>query len=195
MSPRERSWYDRSAVEVAADLLGARLTHETDDGRVGGTIVETEAYAGPEDLAAHSARGLTARNAVMFGEPGHAYVYLIYGLHNCLNVVCGPGKKPEAVLIRAMAIEEGLDIARARRGDRVPANRLAAGPGNVCLALGIDRRLNGADLVSTGPLTLEPGVPAREVIARPRIGVAYAGEWAARPWRFLVQGSPHVSRR
>ncbi len=110
--------------------------HESAAGTVAGRIVETEAYAGPEDLAAHSSRGRTPRNAVMFGPPGHLYVYFIYGIHHCLNVVCGPGVKPEAVLIRAVAIDEGELLARARR--RIPthvsATRLAAGPGNVAEA-------------------------------------------------------------
>ena len=197
MSCVGRSWYDRSALSVAPALLGARLVHESDEGRVGGRIVETEAYLGPEDLAAHSARGRTPRNEVMFGEPGRAYVYLIYGLHHCLNVVCGPGMKPEAVLIRALAIDEGVEVAAARRGARIPPERLAAGPGNVCAALGIDRGLNGADLVEGGPLRLAPCEAdhlTAPVVARPRIGVNYAGEWAARPWRFLVAGDPHVSR-
>ncbi len=197
--PVERSWYDRPAVEVARDLLGARLVHAAPPGRVGGRIVETEAYAGPEDLAAHSARGRTARNDVMFGEPGHAYVYLIYGLHHCVNVVSGPGTKPEAVLIRAIEVDEGVEIARARRAVRGGAtpldHRLGAGPGNVCAALGIDRRLNGADVTDpAGALTIEPGAPVREVVTRPRIGVAYAGGWAPLPWRFLVAGNRHVSR-
>lgn len=195
MSRVERSWYDRSALEVAPELLGARLIHETDEGRVGGVVVETEAYAGPEDLAAHSSRGRTPRNEAMFGPAGHAYVYLIYGLHHCMNVVCGPGAKPEAVLIRAVAIDEGVDLARERRGAAVPDERLGAGPGNVCAALAIDRHLNGVDLVGEGPLRIAPAQPPSASAPRTRIGVAYAGEWAARPWRFVVPGSRHVSRR
>lgn len=168
--------------------------HEAPEGTVRGRIVETEAYLGPEDLAAHSARGRTSRNAVMFGEAGHAYVYLIYGLHHCLNVVCGPGSKPEAVLLRAAAIEEGVVVARVRRGAAAPDHRLAAGPGNLAAAFGIDRALNGADLLS-GRLRLERGTPPQQIDARPRIGVAYAGEWAHRPWRFVVPGDRHLSRR
>ncbi len=117
----EAAWFDRPATSLALDLLGSRLVHDAPDGAVGGRIVEVEAYRGPEDLAAHSARGRTPRNAVMFGPPGHLYVYLIYGLHHCLNVVAGPGHKPEAVLIRALALDEGVELARRaprRRGCR-----------------------------------------------------------------------------
>ena len=191
----DRAWFDRSSVELARDLLGARLVHSSEDGVVGGRIVEVEAYRGPEDLAAHSSRGRTARNEVMFGPPGHLYVYLIYGLHHCLNVVAGPGHKPEAVLIRALEIDEGLELARERRGPRPPAERLAAGPGNVGQALGVDRRLNGADLLD-GPVRLDPRVGRRpSVSAGRRIGVDYAAAWAARPMRFWITDDRHVSRR
>jgi DNA-3-methyladenine glycosylase len=192
----DRSWFDRPALEVAQDLLGKRLVHASDDGIVAGRIVETEAYAGPEDRAAHSSRGRTPRNAVMFGPPGHLYVYFIYGIHHCLNVVCGPGEKPEAVLIRAVAIEEGEELARRRRRATadVATARLAAGPGNVAAAFGIDRPLNGADLIG-GPVYVTEGLRPSRVVARPRIGVAYAGDWASLPWRFLVADDPHVSRR
>ena len=189
-----RTWFDRPAEAVARDLLGARLVHAAADAVVGGRIVEVEAYAGPEDLAAHSSRGRTARNAVMFGLPGHLYVYLVYGLHHCLNIVTGPGDKPEAVLIRALAIGGGADLARARRGDRSPEIRLASGPGNVGQALGVDRSLNGADLLA-GPVRVEPRTgPVPAIRIGTRIGVAYAGEWAARPMRFWIADDPHVSR-
>ncbi len=161
---------------------------------VAGRIVETEAYAGPEDLAAHSSHGRTARTQTLFGAPGHLYVYLVYGIHHCINVVCGPGTKPEAVLIRAVALDDGLALARARRGSRVPAERLAAGPGNVAKAFGIDRSLDGVDLLS-GPVTITDGIPPTRISRRPRVGVAYAGAWAALPYRFLVTDDPHVSRR
>jgi DNA-3-methyladenine glycosylase len=190
----ERSWFDRPAVELAHALLGARLVHAAPDGTVGGRIVEVEAYRGPEDLAAHSSRGRTARNAVMFGPPGHLYVYLVYGLHLCANVVAGPGAKPEAVLLRALAIDEGLDLARSRRGSRVADRTLAAGPGNLGCALGIDRSLDGVDLLS-GPVRIEPADGARPEIRRgPRVGVGYAGPWAQRPMRFWIADDPHVSR-
>ena len=190
----ERAWYDRSALEIAPDLLGKRIVATGADGVVAGRIVETEAYTGPEDLAAHSARGRTARTATMFGPPGHLYVYLIYGIHHCLNVVCGPGTKPEAVLVRAVAIDTGEELARTRRGVDVPANRLAAGPGNVARALGLDRSADGADLLH-GPVRILDGPAPLRVTRRPRVGVDYAGAWATLPYRFLVTDDPHVSRR
>ena len=189
----DRDWFDRSAAEVAPDLLGAVLIHDTPRGRIAGRIVEVEAYLGPEDLAAHSSHGRTPRNAVMFGSPGHLYVYLVYGLHHCANVVCGPGTKPEAVLIRAAELTEGEDLARARRG-QVPRTRLAAGPGNLASAFGIDRRLDGADLLA-GPVRVLRG-PRPEAIDRtPRIGVEYAGAWADQPLRYLIRDDQHRSRR
>jgi DNA-3-methyladenine glycosylase len=191
----DRAWFDRPASMLGRDLLGARLVHASVDGPVGGRIVEVEAYEGPEDLAAHSSRGQTARNATMFGPAGHCYVYLVYGLHHCVNIVAGPGAKPEAVLIRALEIDEGRDLARSRRGPRPSELRLASGPGNVGQALGIDRTLDGADLLR-GPIRIEPRRgPMPEVRSGPRIGVDYAGAWAARPLRQWIADDPHVSRR
>ena len=187
-----RDWFDRPSVTVARDLLGMWLVHDRAQGRIAGRIVEVEAYQGPEDLAAHSARGRTARNAVMFGPPGHLYVYLVYGLHHCANVVCGPGDKPEAVLLRAAAIGPGVELARMARGDVAPT-RLAAGPGNLGAAFGIDRGLNGADLVA-GPVRLAAGPRPRRIARTPRVGVAYAGRWARRPLRFVIPDDPHRSR-
>jgi DNA-3-methyladenine glycosylase len=190
-----RTWFDRPATTLARELLGCRLVHASAEGTVGGRIVEVEAYRGPEDRAAHSSRGRTPRNAVMFGSPGHLYVYLIYGLHHCLNVVAGPATKPEAVLVRALALDEGVELARDRRGAAVPLGRLASGPGNVGKSLGVDRGLNGADLLA-GPVWLEPRIGrVPRVASGPRVGVDYAGTWAARPWRFWIADDPHVSRR
>jgi len=191
----DRAWFDRPSAAVAPDLLGALLVHERPEGRIVGRIVEVEAYQGPEDLAAHSSRGRTERNAVMFGAPGHLYVYLVYGLHHCANVVCGPGAKPEAVLLRAAEIIEGEALAREDRG-AVPAERLAAGPGNLGAAFALNRRHNGLDLLS-GPVWLAHGADgsaALEVERSPRVGVAYAGDWAAAPLRFSIRDDPHRSR-
>jgi DNA-3-methyladenine glycosylase len=144
--------------------------------------VETEAYVGTEDLACHASRGRTARTEVMFGPPGHAYVYLIYGMYHCLNVVTEGVGYPAAVLIRALEPGSGVTL---------PAN----GPGRLCRVLGIDRRHNGQDLVSSG-LFIErqaDRLPDERVRITPRIGVDYAGEWAARPWRFVVADSCHLS--
>ncbi len=185
----ERTWFDRSAVDVGRDLLGARIVH----GEVAGRIVEVEAYAGPEDLASHAARGHTPRNHVMFGPPGHLYVYLVYGLHHCINVVTGPGTKPEAVLIRALEIERGRLLARARRGPRPSDRALASGPGNVAKALAIDRSQDGIDLLD-GPVRIERRHgPAPRMASGPRVGVGYAGAWAARRMRFWCADDPHVS--
>lgn len=190
----DRGWFDRPAVELARELLGARVVHEASEGTVGGRIVEVEAYCGPEDEAAHSSRGHSPRNAVMFGDPGHLYVYFIYGLHHCLNVVAGPGSKPEAVLIRALELDTGIELARSRRGATVPDHRLASGPGNVARALGVDRQMDNTDLL-TGPMRLEPRTAAAPRTRRgPRIGVDYAGAWAARPMRFWIADDRHVSR-
>jgi DNA-3-methyladenine glycosylase len=157
-------------------------------------LVETEAYLGPEDLAAHSARGRTPRNAPMWGSPGHLYVYRIYGLHDCVNVVCGPGDKPEAVLLRAGEVVEGMPLARDRRGPRPDDRRLASGPGNLGRALGIGRDLSGADLVD-GPVRLRAATtPPGGITRGPRVGVGYAGVWADLPLRFSITDDPHVSR-
>lgn len=191
----DRRWFDRPAVELASALLGARLVHASSEGIVGGRIVEVEAYQGPEDLAAHSSRGRTPRTAAMFGDPGRLYVYLIYGLHHCLNIVAGPGSKPEAVLIRALDLDEGMDLARDRRGPAALDHRLASGPGNVARALGVNRSLDGADLVR-GLVRVEPRTGAAPRMQRgPRIGVEYAGAWAARPLRFWIADDRHITRR
>ena len=189
----DRTWFDRSAAEVAPELLGCVLIHDTPAGRIAGRIVEVEAYVGPEDLAAHSSSGRTPRNAVMFGAPGHLYVYFVYGMHHCANVVCGPASKPEAVLLRAAELTEGGQLARMRRG-AVPATRLASGPGNLASAFDIDRTLNGVDLLA-GPIRIERGTAPQAIDRTPRIGVDYAGEWTDRPLRYLVRDDPHRSRR
>lgn len=191
-----RPFYEQPTLAVARRLLGKVLVHETAAGVVAGRIVETEAYRGPADRAAHSRGGhRSARNEVMYGPPGHAYVYFVYGMHHCVNVVTQPAGAPEAVLIRALEPLEGLALMRARRGlADGPAWRLCRGPGALCRALGIDRALNGADLVRGALRVLDaPAVAAARVARTARIGVAYAGPDAARPWRFVVHDSPAAS--
>lgn len=191
-------WAD--AVTVAQALLGAWLVRDDGTGRRIGRIVETEAYAGPSDRASHARAGRTPRTSVMFGPPGRAYVYLVYGIHHCLNVVCGPEGEAAAVLIRALEPVAGLARMRERRGRTAgPPARTAAGPARACEAFDIDRTLSGLDLLSDPRLWLaaEPGqdVEPPAIVAGPRIGVDYAGpEWATRPWRFGVAGSPALSR-
>jgi DNA-3-methyladenine glycosylase len=183
---------------VARDLLGAILVRRSAaDETTTGMIVEVEAYCGAKDLAAHSARGRrTARNEVMYGPGGHAYVYFIYGMYHCLNVVTRGEGVAEAILIRAAAPLGGVAAMRARRGadERVPADRLARGPGNLCRAFAIDRSDNGLDLTDSA-LTIHEGRPiaARDVARTPRIGIDYAGAWISKPWRFIVADHPAVS--
>jgi DNA-3-methyladenine glycosylase len=195
-TPLPRAFYLQSTLVVARRLLGKVLVHETADGVAAGRIVETEAYRGPADRAAHSRGGhRSARNDVMYGPPGHAYVYFVYGMHHCVNVVTRPVDVPEAVLIRALEPVAGVALMRTRRGIADGAEwRLCRGPGALCQALGIDRARNGADL-TRGALTIRSAaaVPSRLVVRTPRIGVDYAGDHAAHPWRFVVATSSAVS--
>lgn len=198
--PIDPALVSADAVTVARLLLGAWLVRDDGTGRRIGRIVETEAYAGPGDRASHARAGWTPRTAVMFGPPGRAYVYLVYGMHHCLNVVCGPDGEAAAVLVRALEPVDGLARMRERRGRTAgPPVRTAAGPARACQALDIDRSLSGLDLLSDPRLWLaaDPGedVEPPAIVTGPRIGVDYAGpDWAPRPWRFGVAGSPALSR-
>lgn len=180
------------AEEVAPKLLGAVLTHVTPEGTVSIAITETEAYSGAADPASHAYRGMTRRNAVMFGPAGHLYVYRSHGLHWCANIVTGADGIATAVLIRAGRVVEGEDLARERRGAKVESARLARGPGNFCQALGITAEHNGADLLTGASVTLSEGepVPAALVRAGPRVGVSKAHDWQH---RFYLAGDPTVS--
>ncbi len=191
--PIPRAFYARSALEVAPDLLGAILVRELDGQRLAGRIVEVEAYLGGEDAASHAFRGPTPRNRSMFGPPGHAYVYLIYGVHHCLNIVTGPEGDGQAVLIRALEPLEGIELIRVnRRG--VAHRQLTNGPGKLCQALAIDRRLDGHDLCLGETLWLEPGPqPEESICAGPRVGVRGDDLALNRPWRFYLKGNPYVS--
>jgi DNA-3-methyladenine glycosylase len=177
-----RSFYNRDTTVVAQDLLGKHLVHQSNGVKRVGKIVEVEAYLGPHDLAAHSARGRTERTKVMFGPPGHAYVYLIYGMYHCMNVVTEREGHASAVLLRAIEPVQNIE-------DRTQ------GPGLLCRALEIDRQLNAHDLLSDD---FYIGAPVRvelfSTIKRPRIGVDYAKHWAKRHLRFYIKGNLFVSR-
>lgn len=189
-----REFYARSVLEVARDTVGKLLVHELPEGRLVGRIVEVEAYRGPEDLAAHSAGGRrTARNEAMWGEAGHAYVFLVYGMHWQFNLVTGRVAEPHAVLIRAVEPIEGLEQMARRRGVAATRRELSNGPGKLCAAMGIDRRHYGRDLTGSDGLYLADAPPTKVVRAR-RIGIDYAGAWVNRKWRFLEPGNPYVSR-
>lgn len=183
--PLPVAFYARDAEVVARELLGAVLVHDTPDGRVSGRIVETEAYLGPHDPAAHSAAGLTARTAPMFGPPGRAYVYFIYGMHWCVNAVTREEGYGSAVLIRAIEPIDGVALMRARRPRARRDRDLTNGPGKVCAALGITGAQNGAPLTGESALTIEEGeeVSDARVLVTPRIGISKAVDW---PLRFLM---------
>ncbi len=194
-----RNFFARPSVEVAPDLLGCVLEHETADGLVAVELTEVEAYAGRSDPASHAYRGKTARNAVMFGPPGHAYVYFTYGMHFCVNVVCqGEEGSASAILLRAGRVIAGEELACARRtrGTTAIAPRdLARGPARLCQALGIDRSLDGADVcVAESGLRMRAGagnpVRSAKIVTGPRVGVSRAAEI---PWRFWYEGDPTVS--
>ena len=188
VQPLPRAFYDRNAVKVAPDLLGCVLARRMRGGWVLGRIVETEAYVGEHDLACHARAGRTARTEVMYGEPGRAYVYLIYGIHQMLNCVCGPGGDANAVLIRAA---EPVDDSRPW------LHASATGPGNLCKAFGVRMDHNRADLCDpSGELVVFPRSGARPRTRRgPRVGVGYAGPWARQHLRFWDDRSEAVSGR
>ncbi len=177
-----RSFYDRDTIAVARGLLGKCLVHVDRGVERVGRIVEAEAYLGPHDLAAHSSKGLTERTQVMFGPPGHAYVYLIYGMYYCMNVVTEREGHASAVLLRAV---EPMKNLAGRTG----------GPGLLCRAMNIDKRLNAHDLLSDNFfIAAPPNAEPFSIVKRPRIGVNYAGRWARPHLRFYIKGNSFVSR-
>ncbi|MFF3556839.1 DNA-3-methyladenine glycosylase [Streptomyces tsukubensis] len=193
--PLPRTLLDRPVLDVAPDLLGCVLVRRTAEGPIVLRITEVEAYAGEVDPGSHAFRGRTPRNEVMFGPPGHAYVYFTYGMWHCLNVVCGPEGRASGVLLRAGEIVEGRELARKRRVSARYDKELAKGPARLATALAVDRALNGTDLCQddTAPLTLYTGTaPAPDLVrSGPRTGVG--GDGAHHPWRFWVDGDPTVS--
>lgn len=183
-----RKFYDRPTVEVSRALLGKVLVH----GTTAGIIVETEAYLGGDDLAAHSARGITDRTRVIFGPPGHAYVYFIYGMYECLNLVVEAEGRPGCVLIRAVEPVAGLEIIKRRRPAARKPEDLASGPGKLTLALAITRAQNGADVTRGSLVVREPVEPhAVEIQVTPRIGITKCADL---PLRFLIRGNRFVSK-
>lgn len=183
MRKLSRSFYDRDTIIVAKELLGKLLVHESHGVKYVGKIVEVEAYLGPHDLAAHSAKGLTERTKVMFGPPGHAYVYFIYGMYHCMNVVTEREGHASAVLLRAVEPVENVEGK-------------TCGPGLLCRAMKIDRRLNAHDLLSDDFFIASPEkFESLTIVKRPRIGVDYAMHWAKRHLRFYIKSNPFVSRR
>ena len=197
-------FFNQPTLELAQDLLGAELVHETTDGSLAGIIVETEAYLGPEDRAAHSFGGRrTKRTEIMFGEPGYAYLYFIYGMHVCFNVVSGPIGKPEAILIRAIEPTSGMAIMSRNRKfgayDSLTATKqkqLTNGPGKLVQALGIGLDFYGHHLEKP-PLFIRPGCRVysrRDILTGPRIGIDNTGEARDFPYRFSIKDHPYVSK-
>ena len=187
-----RSFYSRSTLQVARDLIGSVLVRDFDGRRLSGRIVETEAYVGPHDLACHASKGHTPRTSIMFGPAGYAYVYMIYGFYFCLNVVTERKGYPAAVLIRGVEPLENLDFMRDLRNNPERDTNIASGPGKVCMAMSIDKRLNGEDLLGETLWIEDRGLDSGNILTSPRIGVDYAGEYKDKPWRFYLANNPHV---
>jgi DNA-3-methyladenine glycosylase len=189
-----RAFYEQPTVEVARQLLGKYLVRFDAAGVRAGMILETEAYVGPDDKASHASRGRTPRTSVMFGPAGFAYVYLIYGLHHCLNIVTEQEDYPAAVLIRAVEPSEGMALMQKER-PLPDVRRLTNGPGKLCQAFGIDRRLNGLDMCGEALFIEDRDTRLVDIVVTTRVGVDYAGPWKDKPWRFYIAGHPGVSIR
>lgn len=189
-------FFSAPTLQVARRLLGCVLVHRAPEGLAAGRIVETEAYLGPRDRGAHSYGGrMTVRNRAMFGEKGRAYIYFIYGMYWCFNVTTGPIGIPQAVLVRALEPVDGIDLMRARlAAPHAAVHTLCRGPGKLCKAMRITGELYGEDLRSRRLFVIKGRLRRGERVAcAPRIGIAYAGEFAAKPWRFFIAGNPAVS--
>ena len=198
MKKLAREFYTRSDVlEVARDLLGKKLVVPNRNGvRVAGVIIETEAYRGPEDKASHAYNGRrTRRTETMYGVGGTAYVYFVYGMYHQFNVVTNVEDVPHAILVRAVEPVEGLDIIRRRRPGRFE-HELTSGPGRLCVAMGIDRKLDKADLLGDRVWIEEAAsISPRQIARGLRIGIDYAEEWVKKPWRFWIRDNPFLSRK
>lgn len=202
-----REFYERNGLLVAKDLLGKTLVHKKAEGTTSGIIVEVEAYMGPHDAAAHTYKNLcSGRTEVIYGQGGFAYVYLIYGMYNCFNVVANVANEPEALLIRALEPVEGLDLMSLRRykgkhKDSTEKKKkllqgLCSGPGKLCQAMAISKDHNKADLCGDSLFIIDgPPIPEDQVLATPRINIDYAGEAIHYPWRYLIKDSPYISKK
>ncbi len=190
--PLPRSFYEQPVLKVARACIGALLIHRTPEGVSAGRIVEVEAYRGPGDLAAHSAGGRrTRRTEVMWGRGGHAYMFMLYGMHWAFNIVAGREGEPHAVLVRAIEPLPPVVLLEARRRMSAKRPQISNGPGKVCAALGLDGRHYGVDLCG-GDLYLVAG-PRGRIGTSPRINIDYAGDWIDKPWRFYERGNRYVS--
>lgn len=187
-----RAFFERDAVTAARELIGYSLVCASSEGTTSAVIVETEAYCGTEDDAAHSYKGRTERTRALFGKKGHAYIYLIYGMYNCLNISAGEEGKPECILIRAARPESGVGLMKVRRKTDKEES-LCSGPGKLCMAMGIDRTLYGEDMVYGDTLYILKGERIETVSSR-RIGIDYAEKCRDKLWRFAAKNSPFVSR-
>ncbi len=188
--PLPREFYLQDTVRAARSILGKVLVHRTEDGVLSGRIVEAEAYTS-NDPSCHACKGMTKRNAPMFGPPGHAYVYFTYGMYHCFNAVTAPEGVGEAVLIRAVEPLEGIDLMIRNRGTDVLTN-LASGPGKLCMAFGLGREQNTLDLTGSDLMIVDDGFVPGEIVTSTRIGIRLAADY---PWRFYLRGNPHVSRK
>jgi len=187
--PLPREFYLQDTIEVARALLGKVLIHRTEEGVFAGRIVETEAYL-RDDPACHASRGMTPRNSVMFGEPGHAYVYFTYGMYHCVNAVTSPKGIGEGVLMRAVEPIEGMELmARNRRTEDLM--NLTTGPGKLCMAFALDRQHSGLDLISSNLSILDCDGNGEKIVSTTRVGIKLASE---KPWRFYLEGNSYVSR-
>ncbi len=205
MTKVKKNFYNRETLKVAQKILGKFLVRKIGKKIISGKIVETEGYVGPSDLASHASRGKTARTAPMFGPPGHAYIYLVYGLNFCFNIVTERENYPAAVLIRAIEPADGIDLMRRHRQSLNNKNlnsqilnlkSLTNGPGKLCQALKIDKSLNNFDLTKNTLWLEDRGLKIKpsEIVAAKRIGVDYAGKYKNKPWRFYLKGNPFVSK-
>lgn len=189
-SPLPRDFYLQDTVDAARSILGKVLVHRAPEGTIAGRIVEAEAYTS-DDPACHACRGMTKRNAPMFGPPGHAYVYFTYGMYYCFNAVTAPEGVGEAVLIRAVEPLEGIDLMEENRGTDVLTN-LTSGPGKLCMAFGLEKWHSTLDLTGSDLMILDDGFVPGEIVTTTRIGIRLAADY---PWRFYLKGNPHVSKR